>query len=61
MTEKRITIFTSNYQMEELELDERTVSRIEKMAFPIEFPSESIRRKIAKMENSDLMDRLLGK
>lgn len=61
MVEKRVTIFTSNYRMEKLRLDDRIVSRIEKMAFPVEFPGESVRREIARKENGDLLDRLLGK
>lgn len=61
MIEKRITIFTSNYRISELQLDDRIVNRIEKMALPIEFPAESIRSAIARKENSDLLDRLLGK
>ena len=60
MIEKRITIFTSNYRMVDLKLEDRIVSRIEKMALPIEFPAESIRSAIARKENSDLLDRLLG-
>jgi len=61
MVEKRITLFTSNYRMDELKLDDRIVSRIDKMALPIEFPAESVRAAIARKENNDLMDRLLGK
>lgn len=60
MDEKRITIFTSNCRIEELKLDERITSRIEKMSMPIEFPAESIRRAAARKENSALMERLLG-
>lgn len=60
MVQKRITMFTSNCRMEELKLDERIVSRIEKMSMPIEFPAESIRRETARKENSALMERLLG-
>lgn len=60
MIEKRITIFTSNYRIEELQLDDRIVSRIDKMALPIEFPAESVRAAISRKENDDLMDRLLG-
>lgn len=61
MIGKRTTIFTSNYRMEELKLDDRIVSRIDKMALPIEFPAESVRAIIAGKENDDLMDRLIGK
>ncbi len=60
MIEKRITIFTSNFRMDELKLEDRIVSRIDKMALPIEFPAESIRAAIARKENDDLLDRLLG-
>lgn len=60
MIEKRITIFTSNCRIEDLKLDERIVNRIIKMALPIEFPAESIRVSIARKENNDLLDRLLG-
>lgn len=59
MTEKRITIFTSNQRIGELKLDDRIVSRIDKMAMPIEFPAESVRATIARKENSDLLRRLL--
>ena len=61
MIEKRITIFTSNCRIEDLKLDERIVNRIIKMALPIEFPAESIRVSLARKENNDLLDRLLGK
>ena len=49
MIEKRITIFTSNFRMNELRLDDRITDRINKMALPIEFPAESIRAVIAKI------------
>lgn len=60
MTEKRVTIFTSNYRIEELRLDDRIVDRIRKMALPVEFPAESIRTAAAKRENSELLRQLLG-
>jgi len=60
MNEKRITIFTSNFRISELRLDDRIVDRINKMALPIEFPAESIRAVIAKKENDELLNRLLG-
>lgn len=60
MIEKKITIFTSNYRIEELQLDDRIISRIDKMVLPIEFPAESVRAAISRKENDDLMDRLLG-
>lgn len=60
MIEKRVTIFTSNCRIEELNFDDRITNRIVKMAFPVQFPNESIRTAIARKENSELMDRLLG-
>lgn len=61
MAEKKATIFTSNCRVEELGLEGRIVSRIEKMALSIEFPEESVRRAIARKENGDILDILLGK
>lgn len=61
MIEKRITFFTSNCRIEDLKLDERIVNRIIKMALQIEFPDESIRVSLSQKENSDLLDRLVGK
>ncbi len=59
MDNNKITIFTSNMSMEELNHDDRLKSRIEKMAIPMEFPEESIRSKIAKNENEELQRLLL--
>ena len=59
MDNKKLTIFTSNLSMDELQHDDRLKSRIEKMALPIEFPDESIRSKIAKSENEELQRLLL--
>ncbi len=59
MDNNKITIFTSNLSMDELQHDDRLKSRIEKMALPIEFPEESIREKIAKSENEELQRLLL--
>ena len=60
MIEKRVTIFTSNCKIEELNFDDRIKNRIVKMALPVQFPDESIRTAIARKENDDLLDRLLG-
>lgn len=60
MVEKRITIFTSNFRIDELKLEDRIVDRINKMALLIEFPEESVRAAIAGKENDDLLNRLLG-
>lgn len=59
MTAKKITIFTSNCSIEELKHDERVSNRIEKMAMPILFPDESIRKSIAQKENVEFQKLLL--
>lgn len=53
MTKKKITIFTSNAKVEELRHEDRIKSRIDKMAFPIYLPDESIRADIARKENEE--------
>mgnify|MGYP000818306585 CR=1 FL=1 len=47
-------------EIEELNFDDRITNRIVKMALPVQFPDESIRTAIARKENDDLLDRLLG-
>lgn len=60
MDNKKVTIFTSNSTVSELGHDDRIKSRIEKMAFPVYMPDESIRSSLAKKENDELMDILFG-
>lgn len=45
---KRITIFTSNMSLDNLDYDERITNRIKECTFQIPFPEESIREKIAE-------------
>jgi len=59
MDNNKITIFTSNLSVGELNHDDRLKSRIVKMAIPMEFPEEDIRSKIAKSENEELQRLLL--
>ncbi len=54
-----VTIFTSNVPQSDLKLDERIVDRIIKMSIEIHFPEESIRRKKANTECSELL-KILG-
>jgi DNA replication protein DnaC len=58
MIQKKITIFTSNAKIEELNHDDRIKNRIEKMAVPVYLPDESIRSFIAKKENEALQSLL---
>ncbi len=59
MKYKKITIFTSNCSIENLDHDDRLKSRIFKMAQPIKMPEEDIRIMLAKEENRKLQDLLL--
>ncbi|MEC1744146.1 ATP-binding protein [Schinkia azotoformans] len=57
LTNKKVCIFTSNLSIEELNnkyKQGRVSSRIEKMAFPVYMPDESIRSDLAKKENVEL-------
>lgn len=51
MTHKKVTLFTSNLSIEELPYNGRITDRIFKMAIPVKMPEESIRRKMAMIEN----------
>ncbi len=53
--EKKITIFTSNFSLEQLKYDERIKNRILERTFQIPFPEESIREVIAKQNMMELI------
>ncbi len=59
MKYRKITIFTSNCEIENLEHDERLKSRILKMCIPVKMPEEDVRKNIAKSENEELQMRLM--
>lgn len=48
---RKITIFTANYDIQDLPYDERISSRIKERSFKIHFPEESCRDLIAMLEN----------
>ena len=54
MTGNKVTIFTSNGTIDELQHDERIKNRIEKMALPVWFPEDSVRSYVAKKENEKI-------
>ena len=54
-----VTVFTSNVPQNGLKLDERIADRICKMSIEIHFPEESIRRKKANAECTELL-KILG-
>lgn len=59
MKHRKITIFTSNCEIEKLEHDERLKSRIFKMCIPVKMPEEDVRKAIARKENEELQIRLM--
>lgn len=57
MSNYRPTIITSNFSISQLSKKYkmgRVNNRIEKMAFPIAMPEESVRSKLAKKENDEI-------
>lgn len=59
MVAKKITIFTSNTQVEELHHNEKIINRIGRMAVPVNLPEESVRSDLARRENEELQAILL--
>lgn len=45
--DKNITIFTSNYPLEELKYDQRIINRVKERVYQVHFPEESVRDGIA--------------
>ncbi len=56
---KKVTIFTSNCQIEELAFADKITQRIAKLAMPIAMPNESVRMALVKTENGDMREALL--
>lgn len=55
----RPTIFTSNVPIDDLKYDDRIVDRIRRMAYVVQLPEESVRSKLAAVEDMR-MKRMLG-
>lgn len=53
------TIYTSNYEMDELPEDERTVNRIFGHSIPVIMPEFSVRRMKAKKATGEFLERIL--
>lgn len=51
-TGKRVTIFTSNIDIDSLKLDDRIIDRIFDMCIPLHLPEVSVRRKLAEEKNN---------
>lgn len=60
---KKITFFTSNYDLEKIKYDSRITSRIRERTYIVHFPEESCREIKARQENNydDLIKRKGGK
>lgn len=55
----KVTIYTSNLHFEDLNVDERVKSRIQKTTICIQMPEESIRKKIANTEQEEFLKGIL--
>lgn len=53
------TIFTSNYSLEQLKGDERTVNRIESASVPLKLPEVSIRKKKAIQRTKEFLQEII--
>ena len=58
--EKLITIFTSNYKLDDLMYDERIVNRVRERVYQIHFPEESIRDGIARARQRKMEQTIKG-
>lgn len=60
LTSGKVTIFTSNNSVGTLNLEDRTLSRIQKTCIPIHVPEVSIRQQKANEEQMSFVKRILG-
>lgn len=58
---KRVTIFTSNKEINDLGLDDRIISRIEEKSIPVRLPEVSIRQKMMQRKQDEFLQSLGGK
>ena len=57
---RKVTIFTSNESLNDLNYDDRITNRIKERTYQIAFPEESVREYIAEKNNQDLIENLKG-
>lgn len=57
---KKITIYTSNMSIDDLQYDERIINRIKERVYPIPFPEESVRDNIAQINLENMKKILRG-
>lgn len=56
---RKVTIYTSNSEVEKLQYDRRIIDRVREKVYQVHFPEESVRERIAKV-NQIIMNRKLG-
>lgn len=54
--ERKVTLFTSNVEIKNLDYDERITNRIKEMCYEIPFPEESVREHIADVNKMELVN-----
>lgn len=59
--DKKVTIFTSNYQISNLKYDDRIKNRVLERSYEIPFPEESVREHIAEKKKREMIDIIRGK
>ena len=50
----KLTIYTSNHNLDRLQYDERIIDRIRETAYIVPFPEESVRAKISNTQNTNM-------
>lgn len=55
---KKITIYTSNYALQDLPYEDRIKSRVKETSFVMHFPEESVRDYIAEKDNAEMINGL---
>lgn len=55
---KKVTLFTSNYELDKLDYDDRITNRIQERVFPVAFPEESIREYISEQNHKAMIQGL---
>lgn len=59
VSDKLMTIITSNVRLDDLKTDERTVDRIRKMSIVVNIPEVPVRMKLAESENVDFLSSII--
>jgi len=55
---KKMTVFTSNFSIDDLPYDERLIGRIKERTYQIPFPEESVRDRLSERNMAELMERV---